>query len=85
MEDKKKVFSTQILIELELEVIKPHFKVNTEVRMVDIINMEVSFMEVDEENLEEEEVVEVKVKVVEVNNQIVTQTNTTMGNVAHGK
>jgi hypothetical protein len=59
MEDHKKVFSTQILI--EVEVVKLHFEVNTEVRMVDIINMKVSLMEVDEETLEEEEVVEVVV------------------------
>jgi hypothetical protein len=39
--------------------------------MVDIINMKVSFMEVDEETLEEKEVVEVMVEVIEVNNQII--------------
>jgi Flp pilus assembly secretin CpaC len=49
--------------------------------MVDIINMKVNFMEVEEETLEEEEIVEVVVKVIEVNNQIVTQIATTMGNL----
>jgi hypothetical protein len=46
--------------------------------MVDIINMKVSFMEVDEEILEEEEVV---VKVIEVNNQIVIQIAIIAGNL----
>jgi hypothetical protein len=46
--------------------------------MVDIINMKVSFMEVDEETLEEEEVV---VEVIEVNNQIVIQIAITAGNL----
>ncbi len=72
------MLSTQILIEVEVEVLKPHFEVNTEVRMVDIINMKVSFMEVDEETLEEEEVV---VEVIEVNNQIVIQIAITAGNL----
>jgi hypothetical protein len=40
--------------------------------MVDIINMKVSFMEVDEETLEEKEVEQVMVEVIEVNNQIAT-------------
>jgi len=73
MEDHKKVFSTQILIEVEVEVLKPHFEADTEAHMVDIINMKVSLMEVDKETLEEEEVVEVVVEVIEVNNQIATQ------------
>jgi hypothetical protein len=64
MEDHKKVLSTQIPIEVEAEVVKPHFEVNTEARMVDIINMKVKLMEVDEE------VVEVVVEAIEVNNQI---------------
>jgi hypothetical protein len=81
MEDHKKVPSTQILIEVEVEVLKPHFEVDTEVRMLDIINMKVNLMEVDEETLEEEEVVEVVVKVIEVNNQIATQTTTAAGNL----
>ncbi len=58
------MLSIQILIEVE---------VDTEARMVDIINMKVSLMEVDKETLEEEEVVEVVVEVIEVNNQIATQ------------
>jgi hypothetical protein len=83
MEDHKKVFSTQILIEVkvEVEVLKLHFEVDTEARMVDIINMKVSLMEVDEEILEEEEVMEVVVEVIEVNNQITTQIATTVGNL----
>jgi hypothetical protein len=68
IEDHKKVLSTQILIEVEVEVVKLHFEVNTELRMVDIINMKVKLMEVDEETLEEEEVEEVVVEVIEVNN-----------------
>ncbi len=55
MEVHEKVLSTRILI--KVEVLKPHFEVNTEARMVDIMNMKVSLMEVDEETLEEEEVV----------------------------
>jgi len=49
--------------------------------MVDIINMKVSLMEVDEETLKEEEVVEVMLEIIEVNNQIMTQTATTAGNL----
>jgi hypothetical protein len=81
MDAHKKVFSTQILIEVEVEVLKPHFEVDTEVRMVDIINMKVNLMEVDEETLEEEEIVEVVVEVIKVNNQIATQIATTAGNL----
>jgi hypothetical protein len=81
MEDHKKVLSTQILIEVEVEVLKLHFEVNTEACMVDIINMKVSLMEVDEEILEEEEVVEVVVEVIEVNNQITTQIATPVRNL----
>ncbi len=62
------MFSTQILIEVEVEVLKLHFEAITEACMVDIINMKLSLMEVDEEILEEEEVVEVVVDVIEVNN-----------------
>ncbi len=62
-------------------MVKPHFEVDKEVRMVDIINMKVSLMEVDEETLEEEEVVEVVVEVIKVNNQIVIQTTTTVRNM----
>jgi hypothetical protein len=75
MEDHKKMLSTPILIEVEVEVevevVKLCFEVDTEARMVNIINMEVKLMEVDEETLEEEEVVEVVevvVEVIEVNN-----------------
>jgi len=71
MEEHKKMFSTYILIEVEVEVVKPHFEVDTEARMVDIINMKVKLMEVDKETLEEEEVeevVEVMVENIEVNN-----------------
>jgi hypothetical protein len=80
MEDHKKVLSIQILIEVEVEVIKFHFKVNPEARMVDIINMKVKLMEVDEETLEEEEVEEV-VEVIKVNNQIMIQIATIAGNL----
>jgi hypothetical protein len=69
MEDHKKVLSIQIPI--EVEVVKPHFEVDPEARMVDISNMKVKFMEVDEETLEEkevEEVVEVVMEVIQVNN-----------------
>jgi hypothetical protein len=68
MEDHKKMICTQILIKVKVEVVKPHFEVNTEARMVGIINMMVNLMEVDEETLEEEEVMEVVVEVIEVNN-----------------
>jgi hypothetical protein len=81
MEDHKKVLSTQILIEVEVEVLKPHFEADTEVRMVDIINMKVSLMEVDEKTLEEEEVVEVVVEIIKVNNKIATQIATIVGNL----
>jgi hypothetical protein len=72
MEDHKKVLSTQILIEVkvEVEVLKLHFEDDTKVCMVDIINMKVNFMEVDKETLEEKEVVKVMIEVTEVNNQI---------------
>jgi len=60
---------------------KLHFEVGTEARMVDIINMKLTLMEVDEEILKEEEVVEVVVEVIEVNNQIVTRIAITMGNL----
>jgi hypothetical protein len=63
VEDHKKVLSTQILIEVEVKVVKFHSEVDMEVRMVDIINMKVKFMEVDEETLEEEEI-EVVVEVI---------------------
>jgi hypothetical protein len=50
-------------------VVKPHFKVDKKVRMVD------------EETLKEEEIMEVVVEIIEVNNQITTQTATTAGNM----
>ncbi len=84
MENHKKMFFTQIPIEVEVEVVKPHFEVDPEARMVDIINIKVKLMEVDEETLEEkevEEVMEVVVEVIEVNNQIAIQIATTAGNV----
>jgi mRNA-degrading endonuclease toxin of MazEF toxin-antitoxin module len=59
MEDHKKVLSTQIPIEVEVEVVKRHFEADSEALMVDINNMKVKLMEVDEETLEEEEVEEV--------------------------
>jgi hypothetical protein len=80
----QEVFSTQILIEVEVEVVKLHFEVDMEARMVNIIDMKVKFMEVDKETLEEkevEEVVEVMVEVIEVNNQIVNQIATTARNL----
>jgi hypothetical protein len=82
MEDHKKVFSIQIPIEVEVEVLKPHFEANTEARMVDIINMKVSFMEVDEETLKEEEVVEAVVEIIDVNNKIATQIAIIGGNLS---
>jgi hypothetical protein len=84
IKDHKKVFSTQILIEVKVEVVKLHFEVDTEIHMVDIINMKVKLMEVDEETLEEEEVqevMEIVVEVIEVNNQIAIQIATTAGNL----
>jgi hypothetical protein len=75
------VLSIQIPIKVEVEVLKLHFKANTEARMVDIINMKLSFMEVDREILEEEEVMEVVMEVIEVNNQITTQISITAGNL----
>jgi hypothetical protein len=47
MEDHKKMFYIQIIIEVQVKVIKPHFYVDTETHMVIIINMKVSLMEVD--------------------------------------
>jgi len=81
MEDHKKVFSIQILIEVRVEVVKLHFEVDTKVRMVDIINMKVKLMEVDEETLKGKEVVEVVVEVIEVNNQIAIQIATIARNL----
>jgi len=78
------MFSTQILLKVEVEVVKLHFEVDTEIRMVHIINMKVKLMEANEKTLEEkevEEVVEVVVEVIEVNNQIMIQIAITMGNL----
>ncbi len=72
---------TQILIEIKVEVVKPHFEVDTEAHMVDIINMKANLMEVDEETLKEEKVVEVMVEIIGVNNQIATQIITIAGNL----
>jgi hypothetical protein len=63
------------------KVVNFHFKVNTEVRMVDIINVKVSLMEVHEETLKEEEVMEVVVEIIKVNNQITLQTTITARNL----
>jgi hypothetical protein len=86
MEDHKKMLSTQILI--KVEVVKFHFKVDMEARIVDIINMKVKLMEVDEETLEEKEVeevvevvLEIVMEVIEVNNQIATLIATIGGNL----
>ncbi len=68
MEDHKKVLSTQILLKVEVEVVKFHFEVNMEACMMDIINMMVNLMEVDEDALKKEEVMEVVVEIIEVNN-----------------
>ncbi len=68
------MFFTQISIEVEVKVVKPHFEINTEACTMDIINMKVNLMEV-------EEVVEVVVEIIEVNNQIVTQVVATMANL----
>ncbi len=78
------MFSIQISIEVEVEVVKLHFEVDPEACMVDIIDMKVKLMEVDEETLEEEEVeevVEVVVEIIEVNNQIAIQIATTARNL----
>ncbi len=60
----------QILIEVKVEVkvVKLQFEVNTEVCMVDIINMEVNCMEVDEKKFKELEVMEAVVEIIVVNN-----------------
>ncbi len=75
------MLSTQILIEVEVEVLKLHFEADIKTPMVDIINMKVNLMEVKEETLEEEEVVEVVVEVIKVNNQIAIQIAITVGNM----
>ncbi len=77
-----KVPFIQILVEVEVKVVKPHFKVNTTLRMVDIVNMKVNFVEVDNETVEKGEVMEVVVKVIEVNNQTTIQTTTIAKNLS---
>ncbi len=54
MGDDKKMFFTQIWIEVEVEVIKSHFEVDMEAHTIDIVNMKVNLMEVDEETSEKE-------------------------------
>jgi hypothetical protein len=70
VEDKKKMPFIQILIEVKVEVkvVKLQFEVNTEVCMVDIINMKVNCMEVDEKKFKELEVMEAMVEIIVVNN-----------------
>jgi hypothetical protein len=70
VEDKKKMPFIQILIEVKVEVkvVKLQFEVNTEVCMVDIINMKVNYMEVDEKKFKELEVMEAMVEIIVVNN-----------------
>jgi hypothetical protein len=82
-ERSQEMFFTQILIkvEVEVEVVKAHFEVDTKTRMVDIINMKVNLMEVEEETLDEKEVMQVMVEINEVNNQIVNQTTIITGNM----
>ncbi len=48
-------------------MVEPYLEVDTEVCMVDIINMKVNFMEVDIEILKEGEVVEAMAKIIEMN------------------
>jgi hypothetical protein len=77
---KESVFYSN-LVKVEVEVVETHLKVDTKVRMVDVINTMVSFMEVDEKFLEEGEVMESMVNVIEVNNQTTIQTTTNVGNL----
>ncbi len=51
MEDHKKMFYTQILIDVEVKMVKFHFQVNTKVHMVDIINVKVNIMELNKDTL----------------------------------
>jgi len=69
-----------IQILLEVEVVEPHFEVDMEVRMVDIINMKVSLMEVDKKFFKEGDIIEV-VEIIKVNNQTSIQTTTIAGNL----
>ncbi len=81
MEDDKKVFSTQIVIEVDVEVVKTSFWGWHGSLHGGHHQMKVNFMEVDKETLEEEEVIKVVVEVIKVNNQIAIQIPTTMGNL----
>jgi hypothetical protein len=56
------------MVEVEVEVVELHLKVNTETCMVNIINIKFNFVEVDEETLYKEELMEVVVEVIKVNN-----------------
>ncbi len=60
--------STKIIIEVDVEVVKPHLEVDTKAHMANIINMKVSLIEMHKKTLEEEEVVEAVVEVIKVNN-----------------
>jgi hypothetical protein len=55
-------------VKVEVKVVKLHLEVNTQVHMVDIINMKINYMEVDEEIFKEGEVMEVVVEIIKVNN-----------------
>jgi hypothetical protein len=68
----------QILIPIEL--VEPHFEVNMEARMMDIINMKVNFMEMNKEITKEGEIIKV-VAVIKVNNQTSIQIAITAGNL----
>ncbi len=76
------MFSTQVLIEVQVKVAKHHLKVDMKTCMVNIINMKVNLIEVNEETSKEEEVVEAMVKVIEVNNQITIQIVIIAGNLS---
>ncbi len=49
MEDHKKMFCIQIPIEVKVEMVKPHFKVDTKAHTVNIINMKINLNMVDME------------------------------------
>ncbi len=55
-------------VKVEVKVVKLHLEVNTQVHMVDIINMKINYMEVDEEIFKEGEIMEVVVEIIKVNN-----------------
>ncbi len=65
-------------------MVKTSFRGRHESLHGDIINMKVTFMEVNEETLEEEEVeevVKVVVEIIDINNQITIQIATVVGNL----